>query len=111
MPEADGFRVCEWLLDPQRPPIDVVMLTGRNDSDTLVRCDSFGAFYVPKNHENWDTIKSIMGEVLDIDDATFAAAKFRSENFGGEAAPGSAKRNKVLSSRTMPISHGRSSAG
>ena len=20
MPEADGFRVCEWLLDPQRPP-------------------------------------------------------------------------------------------
>ena len=69
MPEADGFRVCEWLLDPQRPPIDVVMLTGRDDSDTLSRCDSFGAFYVPKNQETWDTIKSIMGEILDIDEA------------------------------------------
>ena len=74
MPEADGFRVCEWLLDPQRPPIDVVMLTGRNDSDTLSRCNSFGAFYVPKNQETWDTIKSIMGEILDIDEAALNAA-------------------------------------
>jgi len=98
MPEADGFRVCEWLLDPQRPPIDVVMLTGRDDSDTLVRCDSFGAFYVPKNHETWDTIKSIMGEILDIDRATLeAAGNPQRTTFGGEAAPVvREKRNKVL---------------
>ena len=97
MPEADGFRVCEWLLDPQRPPVDVVMLTGRDDSDTLVRCDSFGAFYVPKNHETWDTIKSIMGEILDIDDATLAASSAPRSSFGGEAPPVvREKRNKVL---------------
>ena len=98
MPEADGFRVCEWLLDPQRPPVDVVMLTGRDDSDTLVRCDSFGAFYVPKNQETWDTIKSIMGEILEIDDATLAGGRARSRsNFGGEARPVvREKRNKVL---------------
>jgi CheY-like chemotaxis protein len=97
MPEADGFRVCEWLLDPQRPPVDVVMLTGRDDSDTLVRCDSFGAFYVPKNHETWDTIKSIMGEILDIDDATLEASSAPRSSFGGDAPPVvREKRNKVL---------------
>jgi DNA-binding response OmpR family regulator len=97
MPEADGFRVCEWLLDPQRPPVDVVMLTGRDDSDTLVRCDSFGAFYVPKNHETWDTIKSIMGEILDIDNATLEAASAPRSSFGGDAPPVvREKRNKVL---------------
>jgi DNA-binding response OmpR family regulator len=97
MPEADGFRVCEWLLDPNRPPVDVVMLTGRDDSDTLVRCDSFGAFYVPKNQETWDTIKAIMGEILEIDDATLATASAPRSNFGGEARPVvREKRNKVL---------------
>lgn len=97
MPEADGFRVCEWLLDPQRPPVDVVMLTGREDSDTLTRCDSFGAFYVPKNQETWETIKSIMGELLDIDETTLNAVGAQRSNFGGEAPPVvREKRNKVL---------------
>lgn len=96
MPEADGFRVCEWLLDPQRPPIDVVMLTGRNDSDTLSRCDSFGAFYVPKNQETWDTIKSIMGEVLDIDEAALNAAVAPRTFKPSDDPLKREKRNKVL---------------
>ncbi len=95
MPEADGFRVCEWLLDPQRPPVDVVMLTGRDDSDTLVRCDSFGAFYVPKNQDTWPTIKSILGEVLEIDESTLAAA-VPPRSFGGENTMVREKRNKIL---------------
>ncbi len=95
MPEADGFRVCEWLLDPQRPPVDVVMLTGRDDSDTLVRCNSFGAFYVPKNQDTWDTIKSIMGEVLDIDESALNAA-VPPRAFGSEDTLGREKKNKVL---------------
>jgi CheY-like chemotaxis protein len=98
MPEADGFRVCEWLLDPQRPPIDVVMLTGRNDSDTLSRCDSFGAFYVPKNQETWDTIKSIMGEVLELDEEVLnAVVPSRAFSASPNKDPLSReKRNKVL---------------
>ncbi len=95
MPEADGFRVCEWLLDPQRPPVDVVMLTGRDDSDALVRCDSFGAFYVPKNQETWDTIKSIMAEVLEIDESALDAAA-PPRTFNGEDSLGREKRNKIL---------------
>ena len=97
MPEADGFRVCEWLLDPTRPPVDVVMLTGRDDSDTLTRCDSFGAFYVPKNQETWSTIKSILGEVLEIDDTTLASVDAKRTSFGSAATPVvHEKRNKVL---------------
>jgi CheY-like chemotaxis protein len=96
MPEADGFRVCEWLLDPQRPPIDVVMLTGRNDSDTLSRCDSFGAFYVPKNQDTWDTIKSIMGEILDIDEAALNAAVAPRTFKPSDDPLKREKRNKVL---------------
>lgn len=95
MPEADGFRVCEWLLDPQRPPVDVVMLTGRNDSDTLARCDSLGAFYVPKNHDTWDTIKSIIGEILDIDETALEKAT-PPRHFGREDTMVREKRNKVL---------------
>ena len=97
MPEADGFRVCEWLLDPQRPPVDVVMLTGRNDFDTLTRCDSFGAFYVPKNHETWDTIKSIMGEILDIDEAALdAVGRAENDSSASDDPLVREKRNKVL---------------
>ena len=74
MPEVDGFRVCEWLLDPERPPVDVVMLTGRSDSETLGRCDSLGTYYVAKNRDTWDMIKSIVEEIFEIDTATLEAA-------------------------------------
>ncbi len=74
MPEVDGFRVCEWLLDPQRPPVDIVMLTGRNDSETLGRCDSLGTYYVPKSRDTWEMIKSILEETLEIDEPTLEAA-------------------------------------
>jgi CheY-like chemotaxis protein len=95
MPEADGFRVCEWLLDPRRPPLDVVMVTGRDDSDTLVRCDSFGAFYVPKNQDTWETIKSIMTEILDIDEGLLGAADSAKAHIADDELSRQA-RNKIL---------------
>ena len=94
MPEADGFRVCEWLLDPARPPLDVVVLTGRSDTDALVRCDSFGAYYVPKSNETWDTIKSILHEVLGLDDTALEAAGRARHGGADDSLDG--KRNKVL---------------
>ena len=98
MPEADGFRVCEWLLDPQRPPVDVVMVTGRDDSETLVRCDSFGAFYVPKNQDTWETIRSIIAELLDLDEAVLAAADAdaAARSHIAEDEFNRQKRNKIL---------------
>lgn len=96
MPEADGFRVCEWLLDPQRPPVDVVMLTGRSDCETLVRCDSLGAFYVPKNHETWDTIKSILNEVLEIDQEALDSVDTTRSGHLSSSTVVREKQNRVL---------------
>ncbi len=94
MPEVDGFRVCEWLLDKERPSVDVIILTGRDDPDALDRANSFGAYYVQKNKDTWEAIRSILTKVFDIDDATLKAA----------GAPSSAslrgmngqKQNKIL---------------
>jgi CheY-like chemotaxis protein len=96
MPEADGFRVCEWMLDPQRPPVDVVMITGRDDSETLGRCDSFGAFYVPKNQDTWEAIRSIIAELLDLDEAALQAADASATSGIAEVELNRQKRNKIL---------------
>lgn len=64
MPEADGFKVCEWLLDPSRPSIDVIVMTGNDDVETYDRCDAIGAHYVRKSSETWEVVRTILIEVL-----------------------------------------------
>ena len=82
MPEADGFRVCEWMLDPRRPPMEVIVLTGRCDDETLDRCESFGAYYVPKAPDSWSIIRPILEELFEIkqgsvpEETTATAAAF-----------------------------------
>ena len=66
MPEVDGFKVCEWLLDPKRPSMNVIVLTGNEDSETYERCDALGAYYVPKSSDTWDIIRSILSRHLPI---------------------------------------------
>ncbi len=78
MPEADGFRVCEWLLDSKRSPVDVIILTGSDNADVLDRSNSFGAFYVPKDKDTWEAISAILKNIFDIDDDAFKAISTRS---------------------------------
>jgi CheY-like chemotaxis protein len=81
MPETDGFRVCELLLDPinpKRAPVDIIVLTALSDDETINRCESLGAYHVPKGPEAWDMIQSVLGELLELDDlalASFAPSK------------------------------------
>jgi DNA-binding response OmpR family regulator len=65
--EADAFRVCEWLFDTKRPPLDVIILTSGFDIETLDRCDSLGAYCVPKGPDTWKMLLSIFAEVLGIE--------------------------------------------
>ncbi len=95
MPEADGFRVCEWLLDSKRPPVDIVILTGRSDIETLDRCDSLGAFHVPKGPDTWEMMQSILSEVLEIEDSAFASFAPPKIDQTGQLLVDNA-RNKVL---------------
>ncbi len=67
MPEADGFKVCEWVLRPDRPGTNIVVLTGKDDLETFERCDAIGAYYVPKSSQTWDMIRAILAELYGIE--------------------------------------------
>jgi CheY-like chemotaxis protein len=54
MPEADGLTVCARLLDPSRRSLNVVVVTGSRDADTVERCEGFGAAYVRKGPGFWN---------------------------------------------------------
>jgi DNA-binding response OmpR family regulator len=75
--EADAFRVCEWLLDTKRPPLDVVILTSGSDIETLDRCDSLGAYCVPKGPDTWKMLLSIFAEVLGTENLTASTVPHR----------------------------------
>jgi len=45
MPEVDGLSVCAHLLDSDKAPVNVIVITGSRDPDTLERCEGFGAYY------------------------------------------------------------------
>jgi len=53
MPEADGLAVCARLLDPSRQTLNVVVVTGSREAETVERCEGFGAYYVQKGPEFW----------------------------------------------------------
>ncbi len=53
MPEADGFTVCARLLDPSRRALNVIVMTGSRDTETVERCESYGAHYVCKGPDFW----------------------------------------------------------
>lgn len=95
MPEADGFRVCEWLLDPTRPPVDVIILTARSDLETLDRCDSFGAYHVPKGPDTWEMLQAILGEVLALEESALVSFAPPRTDQTGQLLRDS-DRNKVL---------------
>ena len=48
MPEVDGLSVCAHLLDPAKQPMNVIVVTGSRDLETIERCENFGAFYTKK---------------------------------------------------------------
>src|ERR1700729_3125342 len=44
MPEADGLKVCSHLLDPSRRALNVIVVTGSRETETMERCQGFGAY-------------------------------------------------------------------
>jgi CheY-like chemotaxis protein len=64
MPEADGLTVCARLLDPSRRPLNVVVVTGSRETETVERCQGFGAFYVRKGPAFWTGLGSALTETF-----------------------------------------------
>jgi CheY-like chemotaxis protein len=63
MPEVDGLSVCAHLLDPDRAPVNVIVITGSRDPDTLERCEGFGAYYARKGPNFWSDLEAALVEI------------------------------------------------
>src|ERR1700694_3801445 len=63
MPEVDGLSVCARLVDSDRPPVNVIVITGSRDPDTLERCEGFGAYYARKGPSFWHDLETPLAEI------------------------------------------------
>jgi CheY-like chemotaxis protein len=63
MPEVDGLSVCAHLLDPDRAPVNVIVITGSRDPETLERCEGFGAYYARKGPNFWNDLEAALAEL------------------------------------------------
>ena len=63
MPVADGFKVCERLLELQLV-IPVIILTGKSDAETIRHCDNLGAHYVLKEPDMWTKLEPLISGLL-----------------------------------------------
>ena len=90
MPEADGLSVCAHLLDPEKRPMDVIVVTGRRDAETVERVQGFGAFYAKKGPEFWGSLEAALASLFPemADDIR----KVGSQSAGVEVKP----RSRVL---------------
>ncbi len=64
MPEADGLAVCARLLDSSKRSLDVVVVTGSREAETVERCEGFGAFYVRKGPEFWSGLGAALTQTF-----------------------------------------------
>jgi CheY-like chemotaxis protein len=64
MPEADGLTVCARLLEPSKRSLNVVVVTGSRETETVERCEGFGAYYVRKGPEFWSGLGAALSELF-----------------------------------------------
>jgi CheY-like chemotaxis protein len=63
MPEVDGLSVCAHLLEPDRAPVNVIVITGSTNPHTLERCEGFGAYYACKGPNFWNDLEAALAEI------------------------------------------------
>jgi len=63
MPEADGLSVCAHLLHPMRESLNVIVITGSRNPETLERCKAFGAYYAYKGPNFWSDLEGALAEI------------------------------------------------
>jgi CheY-like chemotaxis protein len=65
MPQGNGLDVCAMIAhDEVSGRIPVIILTGRQDTDTIRRCHNLMAYYVPKCTNVWSRIEPLIDELL-----------------------------------------------
>jgi CheY-like chemotaxis protein len=64
MPGADGLSVCARLLQPGRKSVEVIVITGSADPETIARCESYGMFYGRKGPDFWRILGSALATIF-----------------------------------------------
>jgi CheY-like chemotaxis protein len=64
MPEVDGLSVCAHLLDPVKDALNVIVMSGGRNPDTIERCEGLGARYVRKGSAFWISLESALAEIF-----------------------------------------------
>lgn len=69
MPAGNGLGVCEMIAGDQHlHTMPVIILTGKQDRDTIRRCHSMAAYYVLKSADVWGHVEPILRELLGLGD-------------------------------------------
>lgn len=67
MPEGNGLAVCEMIMhNAALKNLPVVILTGKEDPNTIQRCHELRAFYVTKCVDVWPRIHPLLEELLEL---------------------------------------------
>ncbi|HEY5315725.1 MAG TPA: response regulator [Pirellulales bacterium] len=67
MPNGSGLDLCRTLAASEHTQhMPIIILTGRQDEDTIRRCHDLMAYYVPKCTDVWARIAPLLGELLGI---------------------------------------------
>jgi CheY-like chemotaxis protein len=64
IPELDGLSLCSTLLEPGRKSIDVIVVSGSAETQTMERCRSLGATYAPKGPKLWKAVRAAIKEIF-----------------------------------------------
>jgi CheY-like chemotaxis protein len=64
MPELDGLTVCSSLLASGDQSIEVIVVTGYSDHETIERCESLGLFYGRKGPDFWKSVVAALSSIF-----------------------------------------------
>lgn len=79
MPGPTGLDAAKMLSAmPGWHSIPIIIMTGRDDPDTIKRCHDMCAYYVKKSNNLWQRMEPLIRELLEIGDDTSEPP----ENFG-----------------------------
>jgi CheY-like chemotaxis protein len=67
MPNGNGLKLCELLASIKTcASVPVIILTGRTDPPTIMKCHELCAYYVPKCDDVWSRLRPLICELLEI---------------------------------------------
>jgi CheY-like chemotaxis protein len=64
MPQLDGLSASFHLLEPGGPPMDVIVVSGYSNDETIAHCEAMGMFYASKQMEFWPSIGRALTEIF-----------------------------------------------